>query len=62
MSIDLVGWGRVDNISISSSEHLAHFFNAAQWFVRHQDSNTGGWPSNVKRRVASGMLELQPGW
>lgn len=62
VGIALRGWGKVDNVSLSTSEHLAHFYDAAQWFVKHQDPNTGGWPNPVKRRVAAGMLELEPGW
>ncbi|KAE8739430.1 hypothetical protein FOCC_FOCC015071 [Frankliniella occidentalis] len=62
VGIALRGWGKVDNVSLSSSEHLAHFYDAARWFVKHQDRNTGGWPNPVKRRVAAGMEELEPGW
>ncbi|XP_034247978.1 D-glucuronyl C5-epimerase B [Thrips palmi] len=62
VGIALRGWGKVDNVSLSTSEHLAHFYDAAQWFVKHQDPNTGGWANPVKRRVAAGMQDLEPGW
>ncbi|XP_054708007.1 D-glucuronyl C5-epimerase B-like [Uloborus diversus] len=60
-SIILRGHGRIDNISLSSSSHVAHFFSAADWFLNHQDKN-GGWPNTVTRKLSNGMLELAPGW
>lgn len=56
------GQGYLDNLTLSSSEHLAHFYDAAHWFVRHQNPDTGGWPNPVRRRVATGMADLEPGW
>ncbi|GLH02048.1 D-glucuronyl C5-epimerase [Gryllus bimaculatus] len=56
------GQGYLDNLTLSSSEHLAHFYDAAHWFVKHQDPDTGGWPNPVRRRVATGMADLEPGW
>ncbi|GIY35471.1 d-glucuronyl C5-epimerase B [Caerostris darwini] len=60
-SIILSGFGRIDNISLSSTSHMAHFFAAANWLVNHQDKN-GGWPNMVTRKLSNGMLELAPGW
>ncbi|XP_066998204.1 D-glucuronyl C5-epimerase [Anabrus simplex] len=56
------GSGYLDNLTLSSSEHLAQFYDAARWFVKHQDPNTGGWANPVRRRVAPGMADLEPGW
>lgn len=60
-SIELRGFGRIDNVSLSSTAHVAHFFAAANWLVNHQDKN-GGWPNMVTRKLSNGMLELAPGW
>uniref|UniRef100_A0A147BGL5 heparosan-N-sulfate-glucuronate 5-epimerase n=1 Tax=Ixodes ricinus TaxID=34613 RepID=A0A147BGL5_IXORI len=60
-SIVLRGHGLLDNLTLSSSAHEAHFFDAADWFVRRQD-DAGGWPIKVTRRLSNGMLELEPGW
>nr|CAD7426150.1 unnamed protein product [Timema monikensis] len=62
MGLIFRGSGSLDNLTLSSSEHLAQFYDAARWFVRHQDPSTGGWPNPVKRRVAPGMADLEPGW
>ena len=56
------GSGQLDNITLSTSEHLSQFYDAAQWLVNHQDASTGGWPNPVRRRVAPGMADLEPGW
>lgn len=55
------GQGRVDNVSLSSAAHVDHFFDAADWFVNHQDSR-GGWPIMVTRKLLPGVMELPPGW
>lgn len=60
-SIVFRGYGLVDNLTLTTSAHEAHFFDAAEWLVRHQD-DTGGWPIQVTRRLSNGMLELEPGW
>ncbi|XP_022251694.1 D-glucuronyl C5-epimerase-like isoform X2 [Limulus polyphemus] len=59
--ITLRGWGYIDNITLCSSAHMAHFFAVANWFVRHQDED-GGWPIMVSRRLFPGMADLAPGW
>ncbi|XP_039278701.1 D-glucuronyl C5-epimerase B [Nilaparvata lugens] len=61
-AITLTGSGQLDNLTLSTSEHLAHFYAAARWFVSNQDAKTGGWANTVKRRGAPGMLDLLPGW
>lgn len=58
----LHGHGLLDNLTLSSSEHIQQFYDAAEWFVRHQDPQTGGWPISVKRKLASGFQDLEVGW
>ncbi|GBP43647.1 D-glucuronyl C5-epimerase B [Eumeta japonica] len=60
-SIILSGSGSLDNLTVSTSEHMAHFYAAAEWLVRKQSERTGGWPIPVRRRIASGVAELSPG-
>ncbi|RZC42423.1 D-glucuronyl C5-epimerase, partial [Asbolus verrucosus] len=62
ITMTLRGYGAIDNLTLSSSEHIQQFYDAAEWFVRHQDSETGGWSIPVKRRLASGFHDLQAGW
>lgn len=59
--IILHGFGALDNLTLSSSEHIKQFYSAAEWFVRHQDVDTGGWAIPVKRKLAAGFQDLQPG-
>lgn len=61
ITIMLRGYGAIDNLTLSSSEHIQQFYDAAEWFVRHQDIDTGGWPIPVKRKLASGFHDLQSG-
>lgn len=58
----LHGHGAIDNLTISSSEHIQQFYDAANWFIKNQDPETGGWPINVRRKLASGFLDLESGW
>ncbi|KAB0795343.1 hypothetical protein PPYR_12182 [Photinus pyralis] len=58
----LRGNGAIDNLTLSSSEHIQQFYDAANWFVKYQDRQTGGWPNPVKRRIAVGFQDLEPGW
>ncbi|XP_056641918.1 D-glucuronyl C5-epimerase B [Diorhabda sublineata] len=60
--ITLRGSGCIDNLTLSSSEHIQQFYDTAEWFVKHQDKQTGGWPIPVKRKLAPGFQDLQPGW
>lgn len=55
------GRGWVDNVTLVSNEHLWQFYSAANWLVLHQDQQ-GGWPIPVTRQLASGALQLDPGW
>ncbi|KAG8291443.1 D-glucuronyl C5-epimerase [Homalodisca vitripennis] len=61
-SITVHGSGMLDNLTLSSSEHMAQFYAAARWFITHQDPVTGGWPNPVRRRGVQGMMDLLPGW
>lgn len=62
LSISLRGSGTFDNLTIATSDHMAHFYDAAEWFVKHQNRSTGGWPIPVKRKLGSGFMELPKGW
>lgn len=55
------GHGRLDNLTLARSAHMDHFFDAANWMVKHQDDR-GGWPIMVRRKVLEGVMELPPGW
>lgn len=59
--IFLRGGGAIDNLTLSSSEHMKNFYSAAEWFLKHQDVETGGWAIPVKRKIAAGFHDLQPG-
>ena len=61
IAMSLRGYGAIDNLTLSSSEHIQQFYDAAEWFVRHQDPETGGWSIPVKRKLASGFHDLQAG-
>lgn len=56
------GQGAFDNLTLATSEHIAHFYDAAEWLVRHQNATTGGWPNPVRRKLGSGFAELPSGW
>lgn len=60
-SIALQGEGCVDNLTALSSDHMTYFKFAVDWFLHHQDEETGGWPNPVTRKMA-GSLILKPGW
>jgi heparosan-N-sulfate-glucuronate 5-epimerase len=55
------GHGVMDNVVLSTHAHKKIFFDAANYFVRHQDSR-GGWPVRVTRRLIPDVMELEPGW
>ncbi|XP_034142382.1 D-glucuronyl C5-epimerase B [Drosophila guanche] len=61
LSVAFLGIGFYDNITLSTSEHMAHFYDAAEWFVHNQDPKSGGW-TNPVRRSLNGFTELRPGW
>lgn len=60
-AISLMGAGTFDNLTFATSEHIAQFYDAADWFIRHQDAKTGGWPNPVKRKLSE-FAELKQGW
>ncbi|XP_062592168.1 D-glucuronyl C5-epimerase-like [Saccostrea cucullata] len=55
------GHGIMDNVTLRSHAHKDLFFDAASYFVRHQDSK-GGWPVKVTRKLIPEVMELEPGW
>ncbi|XP_047219164.1 D-glucuronyl C5-epimerase B isoform X2 [Girardinichthys multiradiatus] len=57
----LYGRGFVDNVTISTTAHMAAFFAASNWLARHQDER-GGWPIMVTRKLGEGFRPLEPGW
>ncbi|XP_061887918.1 D-glucuronyl C5-epimerase B [Entelurus aequoreus] len=57
----LHGRGFVDNITISTTAHMAAFFAASDWLRRNQDER-GGWPIMVTRKLGEGFRPLDPGW
>lgn len=61
LGVTIRGRGMLDNVTLSSAVHMDHFFDAANWFVNHQDSR-GGWPIMVTRKLITGVMELDPGW
>uniref|UniRef100_A0A1A9VX68 heparosan-N-sulfate-glucuronate 5-epimerase n=1 Tax=Glossina austeni TaxID=7395 RepID=A0A1A9VX68_GLOAU len=60
LSISFLGVGFFDNISLSTYDHMANFYDAAEWLVNNQD-HTGGWPNPVRRSL-NGFAELKAGW
>lgn len=60
-SIIVHGAGFLDNLTLSTTSHMAQFFDAARWLAENQDSQ-GGWPILVTRKLAGGELILPPGW
>ncbi|XP_012262938.1 D-glucuronyl C5-epimerase B isoform X2 [Athalia rosae] len=58
----LYGSGMIDNVTLSTSEHMEQFYDAARWLVANQNITSGGWPNPVRRKVATGMATLEPGW
>ncbi|TWW67776.1 D-glucuronyl C5-epimerase B [Takifugu flavidus] len=57
----LNGRGFVDNVTISTTAHMAAFFAASDWLLRNQDDR-GGWPIMVTRKLGEGFRALEPGW
>lgn len=62
VKITLYGSGMIDNVTLSTSEHMEQFYDAARWFVGNQNISSGGWANPVRRKVAPGMATLEPGW
>lgn len=51
LSLSLNGSGSITNVTLASAEHLHHFYDAADWLLRHQDQQ-GGWSIPVPRKVS----------
>lgn len=62
VEISFLGSGSFDNLTLSTNEHISHFYDAAEWMIRHQDPSTGGWPIPVRRKLGTGFGELSRGW
>ncbi|XP_050438274.1 D-glucuronyl C5-epimerase [Adelges cooleyi] len=56
------GIGYLDNLTLSSSNHISQFYSAAHWFVKHQDKESGGWRNPVTRKIYPSIQPLKPGW
>ncbi|XKL62049.1 hypothetical protein PGB90_001882 [Kerria lacca] len=61
LNISLKGEGCIDNLTSLSSDHMTQFQLTVDWFLKHQDESTGGWPNPVTRKMA-GSLILKSGW
>lgn len=61
VSVSFMGVGFFDNLTLSTSNHLANFYAGAEWLVQNQDKETGGWPNPVRRSL-NGFPELKAGW
>ena len=62
-SLSLSGNGLLDNLTISQTvNHRLNFLNSANWFLKNQNKETGGWPNAVKKRFSNILKELKPGW
>ncbi|KAM9494416.1 D-glucuronyl C5-epimerase B isoform 1-T2 [Clarias gariepinus] len=57
----LHGRGAIDNVTISTTAHMAAFFAASDWLLKNQDER-GGWPIMVTRKLGEGFRPLEPGW
>ncbi|CAG5859331.1 unnamed protein product, partial [Menidia menidia] len=57
----LRGRGFLDNVTVSTTAHMAAFFAASDWLLRNQDER-GGWPIMVTRKLGEGFRPLEPGW
>ncbi|KAF0749260.1 D-glucuronyl C5-epimerase, partial [Aphis craccivora] len=58
----LYGVGFLDNLTLSSSDHISQFYAAAHWFNKHQDKESGGWINPVTRKISPVIKSLKPGW
>lgn len=56
------GRGAIDNFTLSSSEHILQFYDSAEWFLKNQEPESGGWSIQVKRKLSAGFQTLEPGW
>lgn len=51
----------IDNITISTDDHMSHFMDGVEWLHKDQDKTTGAWPIYVERKL-SGVSPMEPGW
>ncbi|XP_025203395.1 D-glucuronyl C5-epimerase [Melanaphis sacchari] len=58
----LYGVGFLDNLTLSSSDHISQFYAAAHWFNKHQNKESGGWINPVTRKISPFIKPLKPGW
>ncbi|XP_025407635.1 D-glucuronyl C5-epimerase [Sipha flava] len=58
----LYGVGYLDNLTLSSSDHISQFYSAVHWFIKHQDKESGGWRNPVTRKISPVIKPLKPGW
>jgi heparosan-N-sulfate-glucuronate 5-epimerase len=61
ITIKFNGQGAFDNLTISTTEHLSHFYDAAEWMLENQNQD-GGYPIPVKRKLGPGFDDLNKGW
>ncbi|XP_006813331.1 D-glucuronyl C5-epimerase B-like [Saccoglossus kowalevskii] len=61
VKLSVQGFGRIDNVKLSTTAHMAHFYDAANWLLNNQDKK-GGWPIWITRILIDEMGELPPGW
>ncbi|CAK8692518.1 unnamed protein product [Clavelina lepadiformis] len=55
------GSGFIDNITVSTSQHMSQFQAASDWIVKNQDPESGGWKNDIER-VLPGYDPIPPGW
>jgi len=58
----LNGIGYLDNLTLSSNNHIRQFYNAADWFIKNQDQISGGFRNPVTRKISPFIKPLKPGW
>lgn len=59
--IILRGEGFIDNVTISTSNNMAHFNDACRWMFNNQDLATGGWKTDIERAL-DGFDTIPAGW
>ena len=55
----LRGNGRAANLTFSTTAHMEHFLDVAEWMLKNIDDK-GGWPINSTRVL--GSATIKPGW
>nr|CAB3249271.1 D-glucuronyl C5-epimerase [Phallusia mammillata] len=59
--IILRGSGLIDNITLATYDHMAHFKDACNWMVANLDMASGGWKMSISR-VLDEFEVIKPGW